>query len=92
MTTTDPTAADARPVGPRPDQAAIVAAYAHLAHRSSRPDGWDAVALLSANLEACTVLLVEAHADCTTPACRTCIPLRHAGAYMIAFNLWVQRS
>lgn len=91
MTTTNPTPGSAKRVGPRPDAAAVVDAYADFARRSCRPDGWDAVAVLSGNLEAARTLLVEAHGDCTTPDCRTCIPLRHAGAYLLAFHLWVAR-
>jgi hypothetical protein len=92
-TDTNPTTGDgARLVGPRPDQAAVVDAYGQFLRRSCRPDGWDAVALLSANLEAATILIAEAHAGCTAPACPTCIPLRHATAYLFAFNLWVARS
>jgi len=86
------TTGGSKSIGPRPDQAAIVEAYAQFVRRSCRPDGWDAVALLSANLEAATILIAEAHGDCVTLSCPTCIPLRHAVAYMFAFNLWVARS
>ena len=90
MTTTNPGSAER--VGPRPDPAAIVEAYADFARRGCRPDGWDAVALLSGNLEAALILIAEAHAGCTIPACQTCVPLRHACAYLFAFHLWVARS
>lgn len=93
MTTNTTTSGDGiKRVGPRPDQAAIVDAYAHFVRLARRPDGWDAVALLSANLEAATILMIEEHSGCTTPACAICIPLRHATAYLFAFNLWVARS
>ena len=92
-TDTNPTTGDgARLVGPRPARTAIVEAYANFVRVAHRPDWCDAIALLVANLEAATILIAETHARCTAPACATCIPLRNAGAYLFAFNLWVARS
>ena len=74
-------------LGPRPDQATVIAAYRRFLYRTNGTASLTADELLALELRAEITDLLEAHDGCTADGCPICPPLRHAVALVIAYHL-----